>query len=198
MTRISELDVCGFRALTRRTGAGLTLALRGKLPNAMFTPSWEFFPLELGDPGDDVVALVGYADSLPPLNPRLEWLAIEHQSGGHACSHPRFVGIRLTLRPQIKPGLRAISVRFRGYRHGYFGRGKAASDIALYRSMLVELGLDCEWAHPMLEEAVYPIDASPENLGILSATPPRLEGLTDGAARLPESFAIFLLARNSD
>jgi hypothetical protein len=191
--RISEDDLVHLRP-----SAG-DLAPNLSIRTLQFSHSWAFFPEELGEDSEDVVALMAFIQLAPPLHPAFKWLAIEHQSGGYVGSHPAFVGVRLALRPEIQAALQMLAGRYRGYRNGYFSiDAKSAKDIADYDARLGELGLDCDYTYPALHEGVYPIDATEKNLAILTDTPPDLALLGDEFTRRPTNFGVYVLARNSD
>ena len=194
--RISEKDVAHLRTGTKARPGGISVRERR---NFSFSQSWTFFPLELGEPGDDIVALLAYTEHLPPLNDAFEWLAVEHQSGGYACQHPVFVGVRLFLRPTVHSALRKLAKVYHGYDHGQFGiADKSAKDICEYNSRLGELGLHCNYTYPWLHEAVYPVDATKENLSVLASSPPILDQLGDDFSRRAPGFGVYILAANSD
>jgi hypothetical protein len=66
-----------------------------------------------------------------------------------------------------------------------------------YVDDLKALGLHCESTYPLLQESVYPIDATQAHLDLLSSDPPQLEALIEpfGATH---GLAIVVLAENSD
>lgn len=200
--KISESDVAAFRDRPTEGSRYVRIeTLSREASPALFTPSWTFFPSELGDTFGfgGVVAILGFTKLLPKLAPELDWFAIKHQSGGYACSHPRFVGVRLALRPTITAHLEVLANDYRGHKNGYFSlTDKSTTDIEVYNARLKLIGLNCEFTYPWLHEGVYPIDATPEALSRLTNTPPDLEQFGDSWAPRPPDFGVFVLATNCD
>lgn len=197
--RLSEERLAPFRGKAPPGPGYVGLRRLGPRLGELVTPSWTFFPLELGDEGAGVVALLGFTESVPVLDAGLDWVAVEHQSGGYACSHPVFVGVRLSLKPVVAEWLGDLARDYFGHCNGYFSFGSArASDIEAYNSRLKTIGLHCEHSYSWLHEAVYPIDATVETLSIVSPTPPDLNRFGDPWARLAPNFGVFVLAANSD
>ena len=96
--RLTEAKLSGLRS---PASGHVYLQTPGENVAGLFTPSWTFFPAELGDAGNGVVAILAFTQVVPKLDAGLEWVAIRHQSGGYSCSAPVFVGVRLALRPHI-------------------------------------------------------------------------------------------------
>jgi hypothetical protein len=167
------------------------------LPLDLFGDSGDLFPHELSGCSGGVVALLAFTRCVPPLSPNYEWFCISHQSGGHACNHPNFVGTPLRLRPDIQTGLRNLAARYHDA-GGHFHRGNVpASGIFAYVHELGDIGLHCETSYSLLEEGVYPVDATEQHLNILSECPPLLDALSD-AFRSADGLVVIVLSENSD
>ncbi len=166
------------------------------LPAAFFSDSWDMFP-QLGDGSGAVVALLAFTHAFPRLSPDVEWDAIAHQSGGLACNHPRFIGTPLSLRPEMRERLEALAARYFEAHRGHFYQGSlGASDVIAYAAALADLGLHCERSYSLLEEGVYPIDATQEHLDLLAVDAPQCAGLVDDSNY--GGLTIIVLAENSD
>ena len=164
------------------------------LPAGFFSGSEEAFPdLDNGEP----VARLAYTTSIPKLTPGLDWWAVEHQAGGHLCDHPRFVGVRLSIRPPMVVPLRDLARQYFEAAGGHFYRDSVlASDVVRYVEKLAAWGVSCDRSYRLLQEGVYPIDATPEALALIADNPPNL-----GVVQNPSNYgglAIVILAENSD
>ena len=141
--------------------------------------------------------MLAFTLPFPKLSREVEWYAIEHQSGGLACHHPRFIGTPLTLRPERREQLEALAARYFEKHGGHFYQGNLlASDLISYVSALAELGFHCERSYSLLEEGVYPIDATQEHLDFLAFNAPKRDQLVDGTDY--GKLTIIILAENSD
>jgi hypothetical protein len=166
------------------------------LPAAFFSDSWDK-PLQLGDGLGKIVALLAFTEEVPKLDPATEWYAIDHQSGGLACHHPRFIGTPLSLRPGIRDRLEELAARYIEADGGHFYRGSlGASDVVAYVAALADLGLHCERSYPLLEEGVYPIDATQDHLDLIAYDAPSLDQVADRSGY--GGLTILVLAENSD
>lgn len=166
------------------------------LPAHFFSDSWDK-SLPLGDSLGKVVALLAFTEAFPKLSPVREWYAIEHQSGGLVCHQPRFVGTPLVLRQEMRERLEALAARYFEANGGRFYRGGLiVSDVIAYVAALADLGLHCERSYHLLEEAVYPIDATQDHLDLLAHDAPSLNQLSEGSGY--GGLAIVILAENSD
>jgi len=166
------------------------------LPASFFSDSRDV-SLNLSDGLGDVVMLLAFTEAFPRLSPAVEWYAIEHQSGGLACHHPRFVGTPLIPRPEMHERLEELARRYFEAAGGHFYRGNlGASDVIAYVAALADLGLQCERSYPLLEEGVYPIDATQGHLDLLACDPPSLDRLADESGY--GGLTIIILSENSD
>lgn len=95
--------------------------------------------------------------------PGREWIRLQHQTSGHACSQVRMWCTFLTPRPECLEEICYIE-------RSWYDTDLGAWDVSLnetlkYRQMLNEkLGVDCNWSHGDLAEAIYPIDCTVDNL----------------------------------
>jgi hypothetical protein len=171
-------------------------SLRSSLPADFFTDSGNLFPHSWDGP-DKVVVLLAFTQAFPKLSPTVEWYAVDHQSGGLVCHHPLFVGLPLVVRPEMLERLEALAARYFEAGGGHFYRGNlGASDVVEYVAALADIGLGCERSYALLEEGVYPIDATQEHLNLLAIDPPLLANLVDGCGH--GGLTIIVLAENSD
>jgi hypothetical protein len=171
-------------------------AFASPLPGHFFSSSHDLFP-ELADDSGDTVAMLAFTTSLPTLAPRLEWLAVDHQSGGLCCDHPHFVGLRLAIRPAMVEPLRNLARHYYEAAGGHFYSANVlASDIVSYVGKLADLGVTCDRSYRLLQEGVYPIDATPEALALIADNPPELDIVQDRLGY--GGLAILILAENSD
>jgi hypothetical protein len=77
---------------------------------------------------------------------------------------------------------------------------KMEAKAATYREQLARLGVSWTGDLPLLREAIYPIDATQENLAALAVNPPCLDEFVSPQSPASESCrpVILMLARNSD
>ncbi len=135
--------------------------------------------------GIELPALVLVARDPVSLPPGRDWLAVDHFSGGFACSHSQLVLTVLRIRPEIAEGMAWLS-------EAYFGSNIERLDLdqtVEYRSLLRDLlGVDCSTTYVGWSEADYPIDIE------------HLAALTDEVVELPdaEEIGLYVLAENSD
>jgi len=185
----------------RAENGGLGVA---QIPRELFTSTWmENRPtwLDFGPDLTGIVALLAFTRFVPILKSGREWVALEHQCGGLFCQQLNVVATPLRMRPEVFPGLLRIARKGAGLHGGYFwSMNVLASDIANYVRDLAELGLDCECTWPLLTEAVYPIDATAENLKTIAADLPDLSCAIEGELphRYDSNVAILVIAENSD
>jgi hypothetical protein len=186
-----------------------------RYPWDFFTGTWIAFADDLpmptqygsGPKGADaleIVAVLAFTQSLPPLAADLTWLALDHQCGGINCNHFCFVGTRLKLRPEIYPVLRKIARdRWPLGPHDHISKDDEktyATQKAAYKIDLKALSLSCDTVEDYLTESLYPIDATQENLERIAENPPRIFDLiaTNEQSSRGANLAIFILTANSD
>lgn len=176
-----------------------------RMPDDMFTFSENIFiddwPKISGMRSRDkmeIVTLLAFTDTVPPLAAGHQWLAIEHYGGGSERNLYKLIAIQLKPRPEIYAALRQIAHNrlfkvIRPYE-------QTASEICTYCHDLSVLGLHCELTWRLLTESLYPIDATPENLEKVALDAPCLNDLVVGEwrCRYGEGPAIIVLAQNSD
>ena len=119
-----------------------------------------------------------------------EWFKVSHQCGGLACLHHEFYGTPVIPAGKIALGLARISEHFYDSSLGAFGT--SLDDILEYRSMLNELGLDCNREFSNLVESYYPIDlpADPNSFLEDENLPEDLDSLIDWDAEGGEQYRL--------
>lgn len=183
-------------------------ARRTLLPNTLLTPTHKIFksdwhtPVDKGVPRETLQAIpvLALMRFVPILNPRLQWQGLQHQCAGVYCHQMRMIATRLRPRPVIAPHLNAIVRENYDGEAGVFHQNHLrASHIVWYVATLERLGLTCEISWRNLNEAAYPIDATQENLNLITEDAPPLSEIADWSACEPENCAIILLlSDNSD
>jgi hypothetical protein len=187
----------------------------GRYPLDFFTGTWIAFADSLPEPtqyGDgpegrdalEIVAVLAFTQSLPPLTRDLIWLGLDHQYAGTDCCHIEFVATRLNVRAEVYPLLRKIARdRWPSGLHDQITTDYAWTKEPLradYRRDLKALGLSCETVVNFFAEALYPIDATQENLDRIAENPPRISDLisSNEQSRWGANLVIFILTANSD
>lgn len=183
-------------------------ARRTLLPNTLLTPTHKVFksdwhtPADKGTPRETLQAIpvLALMRFVPILNPRLLWQGLQHQCAGVYCNQLRMIATRLRPRPAIAPHLNAIVRENYDGEAGFFHQNHLrASHIVSYVATLERLGLTCETSWSNLNEAAYPIDATQENLDLITEGAPPLSEIADWSAHEPQDCAIILLlSDNSD
>lgn len=117
---------------------------------------------DLGDFGLDemTLGLAVRAAEVPEdvrFLPGRRWVAVQHQSGGHACAQPRFIMSPLALRPEAAATARVLCDRWLESEAWAFGQ--VPGELDRYRDdVRSAFGLDVNQDWDVFEEAVYPID----------------------------------------
>lgn len=137
--------------------------------------------------------------------PGREWVRLQHQTSGHACGQVYMWCNFLTPRPE---NIAAIYEIERSWYDTDLGAWNVSLDELLkYRKMLNEkLGVDCNWSHSDLAEAIYPIDCTVENLRklCLDEIPDDLESLIEFDSDMSRVFGIanrwklYIIGENCD
>ena len=182
------------------------------IPHQLFSRTTEVFSADwsTGIASDDpkntlkIVMTLAFTRRIPPLKPGRTWLGLEHQCGGLACEQQRMIATPLNPRPSmISPFLEIAREGYCGD-NGHFYRGAPilASRIVSYFTALARIGLDCECTYPHLTEALYPIDATQDNLDRIATDAPLLDEIADWTdftrARYSDDPVIFCMVQNSD
>lgn len=130
--------------------------------------------------GLKVIVVLAFTRSLPDLRFDREWLAIQHQCGGHTSDQLPMIGTRLRPRASVGTALLRIARDRYDEDDGWFVRDALrASQIVSYSAALNAVGLDCEVSWRLLQEGTYPIDATQRNIDRLAEDPPDLRALAD-------------------
>lgn len=130
---------------------------------------------------------------------REKWMAIEHKTAGVRCHLHHMMGRVLRPGRGVLDGMRRLS-------YGWLETGAAGVNldrINEYRRHLNEiLGVDCNESYGDFEEAIYPIDCSPETIRALAAddVPDDLDDLiVHPDIPLPHAYwKLYILGPNSD
>jgi hypothetical protein len=118
----------------------------------------------------DLPALVLALDTQYTMKDTSGWRLIKHYSAGHGCHSRLMYGKLLLPREEIKPKLHDIDYNWYDTDTGIFGT--SLDDVLKYRSQLNEiLDVDCNQSYHHFEEAIYPIDCTPENIRKLAVDP---------------------------
>ena len=139
------------------------------------------------------------------FKPNRKWLHICHQTAGYACNHIYLDA--LLLKPRNKIAIKQIADKY--YESLIDQLGKSLDCIIEYRKTLKEtLNVDCNWIYNDLQEGIYPIDCTPENLKLLCTDrlPKDLNNLIEWEANHPfakmlgmlNRWRIFILSENCD
>lgn len=153
-----------------------------------------------------VLAIVQYPNYLEVFNfkPRRQWLHLQHQTAGNAC-HQVFLDATI-LEPRHYEKINALA---KDYDDSCLNMwGLTIDTIIEYRERLNELlGVDCNMTFSMLEEGIYPIDATTENIKKLckDRLPKDLDNLIDWSGNEIGKLAgcigrwhLFILGENCD
>lgn len=139
------------------------------------------------------------------LDDSREWHHILHQTSGHACGTLDVVCTFLEPRPNVLAVMNEIDRTW--YDTDLGAWSTPLDDVVKYRQILNEkLGVDCNRSYTELEEAVYPIDCSAENLRKLCVDqlPDDLESLLkfdrelDRMMGMIDRWKIYIIGENCD
>lgn len=106
------------------------------------------------------------------------WQHLTHRAGGLASNRQGLLATELTVRPEREAGLLRLARRYTGSAVGCFGT--TVNDLVRYRAALQELlGVDANADYEDFQEALYPVDVTPEHLTTLTdeALPEHLDDL---------------------
>jgi len=127
-----------------------------------------------------VLAITQRPDFLREFNFKLtrQWLKVQHQTAGYAC-HQVYMDATI-LKPREPEKLHILN---REYSDSCINMwGLTLDDAVTYRQRIIDLfGVDCNDTFHYLEEGIYPIDATQENLKKLckDRLPKDLDNLID-------------------
>jgi hypothetical protein len=198
-----------------RSNGGNVNIVHRSFPDIWFTDTSDAFRFDLEnltvpeDPRDpkerlEIVLVLAFTRNVPVLKPGREWLALDHQAGGHSCERQSMIATRLTPRPSVLSSLRLIAREGYGAQNGWFQRDTVLSSrIVAYVAALARIGVDCECTWSYLTESLYPIDATQGNLDRVAEDAPDLETIADwkghhSRARYCPDPVIFFMTNNSD
>lgn len=138
------------------------------LPEDWFSHSDDLFEAEWAMAPDGcpsaVTPVLAYTRMVPRLQPAYTWHALWHQSGGYTTHANYMVATPLTPNRQTKSLLDRLAGKFYCAENGRFDRAQTiVSLIVDYVGDLKSAGLDCEGTWRILEEAIYPVDATQSN-----------------------------------
>src|SRR3972149_5420635 len=98
--------------------------------------------------------------------PGRKWLAIAHQTSGHACNQVTMIGTILTPSSRAIELMKTVNNRWLDTDCGVFGTTLA--EINEYNTLLQSNGMRCNSSYRYFQEALYPIDCNATSLSILS------------------------------
>ena len=133
-----------------------------------------------------------------------KWLRIAHQTAGHGCHQHYLVGTILTMTPLAKELARILNMTWLESDCGVFG--VSMNELENYRTQLRGYGLDCNFAYPKFEEAIYPVDCTGDALQKLAKdklpkdldTLIEFEGGIDKMCGMIGRWELFILGENCD
>jgi hypothetical protein len=98
-----------------------------------------------------------------------EWVEFQHQTAGLACHQHTIVGILLSPREKVREILRDLSREWLDSNAGW--GGNSLKVVNEYEAWLQSrLDVSCDNSYGILEEGLYPIDATAESLKKLTNT----------------------------
>jgi hypothetical protein len=129
-----------------------------------------------------------------------KWLKIAHQTAGHSCHQHYFMGSLLKPKANVKKSMEVIS---KHWLDSDISSPATLDKVLEYRKQIIELlGVDCNNSYSDFEEAIYPIDCTPENLEKLASDklPKNLDTLITWKKRdIPFAFwNLYILGENCD
>lgn len=149
-----------------------------------------------------VSPVLAFSRCVPPLHAGRNWYALWHQSGGYSTSANLMIATPLTPNPEVKADLDRIATKFYYAEAGHFNRSQTIVSLIIdYVNELRGYGLNCEASWRLLEEAIYPVDATQYNLDRISIDAPNLSQIMHWGEKAPRYItdpAILLLTGNSD
>jgi len=135
---------------------------------------------------------------------------ISHQTSGVGCNQHYIIGVRLTPREGVLDKMSDLCKHYYDCNFGMFGK-VPLSEVNEYAGRIREsFGFGCNRTYRYLEEALYPIDHSPEALRALAIDDipddPRdmvywgdvSDDYVYWSERIRVDFTIFILGENSD
>lgn len=125
----------------------------------------------------EIVVLLAFMKRVPKLPAGRQWFALRHQADGLSCGQYYFIATQIVVKASLYSTLRQVARdRYPGGQAGWDGSHFSSSErfpddelLLDYRSQIAERGL--EYSGKWLVESIYPLDASPQNLDILSEDP---------------------------
>ncbi|MEO1139449.1 MAG: hypothetical protein AAFW87_08330 [Pseudomonadota bacterium] len=159
--------------------------------------TWTYFD-ELSDNADQgVVAMLAFTDVVPLLPVTRDWMAFQHQGGGHACQQITVIATVIDPKPAIKLALTEIARSNYHALDGWFeGPETDPATTQRYIADIENLGLTCsDQARGELCESVYPVDATPRSMKVCFEDIEDLIYLTEDERAKP---LILFLSSNSD
>ena len=95
------------------------------------------------------------------LGKKFKWEHIQHQCAGHACGQQYYYGTR--LKPRNITRMVLLTEKWVDSEVGCLGT--SLKDVNQYNEELKSLfEVDCDTTFMLFQEAVYPVDCTPENL----------------------------------
>jgi len=135
-----------------------------------------------------------------------EWTKIGHQSAGHGCHHIYIQGTILEPKPDIAHQIKILNDKWLESDCGIFG--VSLDELMEYRMDLKTLfEVDCNISHQHFEEAIYPIDCTPDNIKRLTNEniPENLDDFIEfddkpfsRLAGMINRWSLFILGQNCD
>jgi hypothetical protein len=149
-----------------------------------------------------IAAFIAFMDSVPLLAEGHPWCLLDHQCAGYRCSHLRFLGRRILLKPAVEIRLLEIAKHWYNKQLGCWCE-PTLSELIEYRAQLQKVGLDCNSAktYRHLNEGFYLIDLSQAVVDQVSLQPFALESILGDPRQYPYTYhdgILVIIAPNSD
>jgi hypothetical protein len=148
-----------------------------------------------------VATFIAFMNEVPILSHDHPWCLINHQTAGHACNQVRFVGRRVSVKPEIEFRFMEIATFWYNKQLGW--DLPSLSELTNYRSQLQQIGFDCDRSDTFrhLKEGLYPIDITQAVIDQVCQRPFALESLIGSPrpyGKIEHYAVLVFIAPNSD
>lgn len=124
-----------------------------------FSPTGQVFASDW-QAGPRTVPVLAFTQLVPVLAENREWLALEHQGGGHSCRQTHMIATRFAAFPKVQAFFDEIAAQFQGALNGWFDGPESDPELtAIYETSLASQGLQLRGdGRAQLQESLYPVD----------------------------------------